>query len=290
MDELVALPNGGAVGVLTHGDPDGYPLMFCHGTPGSRYWHDFTDEAGKQHGLQVVVAERPGYGLTPFDPAFTISRWPDVVGALADALGFERFAVVGYSGGSPYAIACAAQLPERVSALGLMAGVGPPDSPGADKGVNKSEAVMMDLAVRHPARARLAARALAFVTTKMPQLAFRTALREAGPADREMLLDEGPYAMVPFMKAAFAQGPDGTVLDYRLLAQPWGIDLGAVRCATDVWQGDSDTFVPMHHAEDLAARIPGARLHRLPGVGHASIQRHIGSIFEGVAAEASRPS
>jgi pimeloyl-ACP methyl ester carboxylesterase len=290
MDELVALPNGGAVGVLTHGDPDGYPLIFCHGTPGSRYGHEFTDEAGRQHGLRVVIAERPGYGLTPFDPAFSISSWPGMVAALADVLGFERFAVVGYSGGGPYAIACAGQLDDRVSALGLMAGVGPPDTPGADVGVNKGDALMMDLAVKHPTRARLAARALAFVSTKMPKVAFRTFLKEAGPADREMLVEEGPYALVPYMKAAFAQGPDGTVLDYRLLAEPWGIDMDAVRCATDVWQGDSDTFVPMHHAEDLAARIPEATLHRLAGVGHASIQRHIGSIFESVAAKASRPS
>jgi pimeloyl-ACP methyl ester carboxylesterase len=149
---------------------------------------------------------------------------------------------------------------------------------------------MMNLAVKHPARARMAARGLGFVSTRLPKLAFRAFVKEAGPADREMLLEQGPYGLVPYMKGAFAQGPGGTVLDYRLLAEPWAIDLDAVQCPVDVWQGDSDTFVPVSHAEDLAARLPGARLHTLPNVGHASIQRQVGAIFATVAAEVIKPS
>jgi pimeloyl-ACP methyl ester carboxylesterase len=290
MDDVMRLPDGRQVGLVTHGDPEGYPVIFCHGTPGSRFGHEFTDQPGKEHGLRVIVAERPGYGLTTADPSFTILGWPDLVTSLADVLGLDRFAVVGYSGGGPYAIACAARLPDRVTALGLMAGVGPSDTPGSEEGVSKGDLLMMRLAVRRPRLAGLSARLLALVSTRMPKIAFRTFLKEAGPADHDMLVEQGPYALVPYMKGAFAQGPDGTVLDYRLLAEPWGIDLDAVRCPVDIWQGESDTFVPIRHAEDLASRLPGAQLHRLPNTGHASIQLQVGAIFEAVAAKAIKPS
>src|SRR5205814_7052148 len=108
MDEVIRLPGDRQVGVMTHGDPDGYPVVFCHGTPGSRFGHEFTEEPARRKGLRVVVVERPGYGLTTADPDFTVAGWPALVREAVDALGIDRFAVVGYSGGGPYAIACAA--------------------------------------------------------------------------------------------------------------------------------------------------------------------------------------
>jgi pimeloyl-ACP methyl ester carboxylesterase len=75
--------------------------------------------------VRVLCPDRPGIGRSDPHPERTIPGYANDVNALVDAMGFERFAVLGYSGGGPYALACGAKLSERVSAVGNMAGLGP---------------------------------------------------------------------------------------------------------------------------------------------------------------------
>ena len=154
-EELVRLPDGRRVAVASHGDPQGMPLFLFHGIPGSRLGLHYVDGPAKQRGVRVVCPDRPGVGRSDPHPERTIPFYAADVGALADALGFERFAVLGYSGGAPYALACGAKLPERVSAVGTMAGAGPHDRPGAREGCSKSDLMLLDLSLRRPFLARL---------------------------------------------------------------------------------------------------------------------------------------
>jgi pimeloyl-ACP methyl ester carboxylesterase len=84
---------------------------------------------------------------------------------------------------------------------------------------------------------------------------------------------------------AFRQGGGGVMVEYRLWGLPWGFSLEQVSVPEHVFHGEVDQMVPLHHAEDLAARVPHASLSVLPRTGHLSIMRHVGSMLDALAME-----
>ena len=101
------LPDGRSLGYAAYGDPQGKPLFFFHGFPSSRLEAQFTEGVAGRLGARIIAIDRPGFGRSDFKKERRIRDWPDDVLALADALGIDRFAVLGVSGGGPYAAACA---------------------------------------------------------------------------------------------------------------------------------------------------------------------------------------
>src|SRR5512141_922794 len=131
-DLRVELPDGTIVGYAEAGDPAGPPVMYLHVSPSARLEIDLPGirEAAVDLGLRVVAPDRPGIGLSTFRP-YTIADYPKLVRAFSDALGLERFAVTGVSGGGKYAAACAWALPDRVTRIALVSSTCSFDLPGA---------------------------------------------------------------------------------------------------------------------------------------------------------------
>ena len=288
-EELVGLPDGRRVAIASHGDPQGRPLFLFHGTPGSRLGLHYVDGPAKERGVRVVCPDRPGVGRSDPHPGRTIPGYADDVNALADALGFGRFAVLGYSGGAPYALACGAKLPERVSAVGTMAGAGPHDRPGSREGCSKSDLMLLDLSLRRPFLARLAMFGWAKVARFAPSVALKGLAEDASEPDRRFLeegvRERGAAEVMSLFAEVFRQGSGGVVLDYRLHGQPWGFSFEEVSVPVHLWHGEEDLVVPMHHAEDVASRLPDARVHKLEDTGHFSIQQHYGTMLDTLLAE-----
>lgn len=131
LNQTIILTDGRLLGYDEYGPADGNPLFYFHGTPSSRKdWLALGNEGlPEKLGMRVIAADRPGMGLSSFQSGRRIGDWPADVVALADALEIDRFAVFGYSGGGPYAAACAQKIPQRLTAVGIAAGEGPADSP-----------------------------------------------------------------------------------------------------------------------------------------------------------------
>ena len=288
-EELVRLPDGRRVAIASHGDPQGRPLFLFHGTPGSRLGMHYVDGPAKRRGVRVVCPDRPGVGRSDPHPGRTIPGYADDVSALADALGFGRFAVLGYSGGAPYALACGAKLPERVSAVGTAAGAGPHDRPGSREGCSKSDLMLLDLSLRRPFLARLTMFGWAKVARFAPSVALKSLAEDASEPDSRFLEAElqerGAAEVMGLFSEVFRQGSSGVVLEYSLYGRPWGFSLGEVSVPVHLWHGEDDLVVPMHHAEDLASRLPDAELHKLGNAGHFSIQQHYGAMLDTLLTE-----
>jgi pimeloyl-ACP methyl ester carboxylesterase len=283
-EELVRLPDGRCVAIASHGNPQGRPLFLFHGVPGSRLGLHLTDGPARERGVRVLCPDRPGIGRSDPHPERTILGYADDVGALAVAMGFERFAVLGYSGGAPYALACGAKLPERVSAVGIMAGAGPMDRPGAREGYSKSDQMLLDLSLKRPLLARLVMFGFSKVARFAPSVALKSLIEELSESDRHFLEEHAQELgaaglMSPFVEAN-RQGSGGVVLEYRLHGLPWNFSFEEVSVPVHLWHGEDDLVVPMHHAEDLESRLPNARLHKLEDTGHFSIQRHYGPMLD----------
>src|SRR5688572_13305635 len=119
------LADGRHIGYAEFGDPDGATVLALHGTPGSRFMFALTDQAARARGLRIVAPERPGYGLSDFHCRTTLAPTADDMTAFADALQLGRLAVIGVSGGAPFALAAAAAMPARTVLLALISPVGP---------------------------------------------------------------------------------------------------------------------------------------------------------------------
>jgi pimeloyl-ACP methyl ester carboxylesterase len=122
------MSDGRAIGLCEHGDPQGKPLLWFPGTPSSRLWPVPDAEAARAAGVRVVVIERPGFGVSDFQPNRCVLDWPRDVVQVADALGLDSFAVAGSSGAGPYVGACAYALPDRVRVAGMVGVVAPLDA------------------------------------------------------------------------------------------------------------------------------------------------------------------
>src|SRR5580698_3576315 len=146
--QSIKLRDGRTLAYAEFGDPQGAPIIYCHGTPSSRAEGELTirGSCAGQLGLRVIIPDRPGMGGSDFLPNRRVVDWPSDVLELTDALHIERFAVLGSSGGAPYALVCAALIPERVSVVGVIGGVAPVDAPGLFSARSRSLGRMVRLA------------------------------------------------------------------------------------------------------------------------------------------------
>lgn len=119
----IKLPDGRRMGYAEYGDAHGLPVLFCHGSAGSRL--SVSDEMAQTLqalNVRLIAPDRPGYGLSDPMPERTLLDWPQDVSALINALGIKRFRVMGYSMGAPYALACAQALSEMVAGVSIIGG------------------------------------------------------------------------------------------------------------------------------------------------------------------------
>jgi pimeloyl-ACP methyl ester carboxylesterase len=208
-----------------------------------------------------------------------------MVASLADALSVERFRVWGYSGGGPYAVATAARLPGRVTALAVAAGMGEMGSWATGDDFEKTDRQMLDLATNHPRIARIVMGVTARLAKLSPKRAMKSFEKQLVDADRQAIAADGssPEEVMALFTQAFLKGSRGVVDDYRAIAQPWGVDFGSLTMPTRVFQGDADSMVPLRHAEELVQRIAGSELVVWPGAGHLGTITHVEEILDWLA-------
>ena len=282
----VRLGDGRVLEVLTGGDPDGFPWLFHSGSPSAAVPYQPLDDAARQQGLRLITYSRPGYGgstprpLPDAGPRFA-DDVPDIV-ELLDAVDVERFVTLGWSGGGPRALACAALLSDRCLAAATLAGVGPKGVEGLDwfAGMAPENVAEYTAALQGPDAYE------AFMTEHFLPMRDVTAgdLTEAmgellTPVDRACLEPEfAEYLAASFRRAA-TQGVVGARDDGLAAVAPWGFDLGTITVPVAIWQGREDAMVSYAHGEWLAQHVSGARAHLFDDEGHLSLFAKIDEIL-----------
>ncbi len=217
----------------------------------------------------MIGIDRPGYGGSDIQPRRRCSDWSGDVATVADALGIDRFGIVAYSGGGPYAVACALGLPDRVTSVGIVSGDGPAEMPNFRDGMGKTDALMLRIARWAAPVGRLAIGQARRQAERSPEKFSGQFDKELSPQDVAVHAEAG---MRDAVRTAFLEstrnGSRGIVQDYRICSAPTGLDCTAVRCPVQIWHGDADALVPVHHARYVACLIPGAELEIRPAVGH----------------------
>ncbi len=250
---------GRAVAYAQAGQPDGAPIVYCHGFPGSRldFHQPFNQAALDGVGVRVIGIDRPGFGDSDYQTRRRYEDWPADVASVADDLGIDRFGIIAYSAGGPYATACALAFPERLTFVGIVSGVGPSETARFHRGMGATNAILTRLSRWAPALARLAIARASKQASGSPEKFSRQFDKELSQADLELHRDAGlrEAARNLFLEST-KNGPQGAVEDYRVWANPSGLDYGAVSIPVQLWHGDADAVVPMHHAEYSQTRFP----------------------------------
>lgn len=290
LNQQVRLRDGRLLGFAEYGSAAGAPVFYFHGWPGSRLEPQMVGEPGADLDVRVIATDRPGYGLSEFQAERAMADWPGDVCQLANHLGLERFAVLGVSGGGPYAAACAAMVPGRVSAAAMVCSVSPLDSPEATRDMVPMNRWMLFLARHAPHLARkLGEMSLHIYWHYEREVLPRQILIHLPPADKQLLArPELQRVLLANWRESFRSGPHGMMWDGCLYAQPWGFRLEEIGVPVQVWQGEADVIVPPSMGRHCAELIPNCQARFLPGEGHFSLPiNHIGEIL-GALTERSR--
>ena len=263
------LSDGRALGFAEQGDPSGTPIFFFHGLPGSRLMRHPDGSVAQRLGIRLITFDRPGLGLSTLQPQRRILDWPRDVAEFADANAFDRFRVLGWSGGAPYALATAHELPDRVTRVGLVA----PMSPLAGSSLTRELAP--DL--RRRARVGRVAPWLLRMAVARDRRAFThdpAGFKERefakSPACDHVVLDDPALRqmLIDNQSEAYRHGTRGLTADARLYLRPWGFDPSRVRVPIQLWLGERDETLSPAMGRYFAEKLPGIDTTRLTGEGH----------------------
>lgn len=244
--------DGRSITFSAAGPRDGFPIVYCHGAIGSPRWRTpQLDGQIERLRIRYLVVNRPGFGGSDSSPGRTVADFAADLEDVLDALGHERFSVVGVSAGAPYALACAWALHGRVNAAAAVSPLGPPDGTGASPS------------------ARYAAPLVAFGSPRLGPVCADLYLRALG-----LRRQTAPRAMID---------------DYLVCRRQWGFDPSEVRGQVSLWHGRADPLIPLAHTLKLAA-LPVCTAHVDPGGGHFFYGRRLAAILGPLTPEADSVS
>jgi len=272
VDKIITLRDKRKLGYEEYGDPHGKPVFLFHGIPGSRIFHP-PDEITTKLGVHLITVDRPGYGLSSFQPGRRILDWPGDVIQLANHLGIKRVAVAGHSGGGPYAAVCGYGLPGRVTAAAIVCGIGPLDTPAATKDMWWLNRVGFTTG-----------RYMPWLLWQIPIWFFyrKGASKPADVMERgadsrpeadELLWEDPAIRNVCYASTveAFRQGTRGQAWDVRLISRQWGFRLEDIHVPVFLWHGEADRDTPVTMGRYVASKIPGCRATICEGEAHLLI-------------------
>jgi pimeloyl-ACP methyl ester carboxylesterase len=295
--QTMTLSDGRTLGYAQFGHPQGYPLIYFHGYPSSRLEGSAIDSIALRRRIKLLTLDRPGFGLSTFVPDRKIMDWPSDVREFAQHAGLKKFAVMGGSGGGPYALACAKSLPsDMMTAVGLLAPAGPWDKAG-HQDVMWSAWFTYLAAWYSPTLFKIAAdgaigSARWLAETKRVQ-GWIDALLEAehkkqqeeawdlgDEESKSRTVEEKRKRAVRMLLEAFAQGSQASVQEARLLTGDWGFKFEDITYdKIQIWHGTKDINAPIGQIRYMAEHLPHVALKEYEGEDHFEVVKHIKEII-----------
>lgn len=271
LEGTIAVRGGRRLGFSSFGSPHGRPIVWMHGTPGARRQIPLVArEIADRDGLRIIGIDRPGIGSSTPYVYENVLDWTGDLEIVADTLGFDRFDVIGLSGGGPYTLAAGAALPHRVHRLVVIGGVAPTVGPdaigGGVVGVARHLAPMVRV-VRIPLGIALTVG----VRMAKPVAGRVLDLYAAGQPDGDKRLLGRPEFKAMFLDDLLngsRRQVTAPLSDLLLFSRDWGFRLEDVKVPVHWWHGDADHIIPFSHGEHCVSRLPDATLCVMEGESH----------------------
>ncbi len=286
VDTAIRLPGGRTLAYAEWGDLSGRPVLFFHGMPGSRLSFPMPEVAAEA-AVHVIAPDRPGMGRSDPQPGHRVADWPSDVSALADALDIERFGVIGWSAGTPYALACAALIPDRLTGVAVTTSAASirylfdEDAELREAVIDDDERAIID-ALAHgsdTAERRAAADAAEFVQDLREHPEH---LLEHPAADGDAWFFDDPERTESFVEGireALRQGAEAMAPGFVAQVAPWGFRIEDIAMPAHVWAGAQDDVTSPDLMRRIADKIPTHEFTVWDDVGHIGIAKHLDQVL-----------
>lgn len=279
MKRSFTLDSGQVLSYEDSGDPHGrLPVLFFHGTPGSRLQLKLLP-AALRDGLRWTTFDRPGYGASDRQPGLTMTEVAAMGEVLVNRLGLDAFHVLGFSGGGPYALACAYAMPERVRSVHLAGSPGPSDLPEIWSALRRQDHALFTLMRRAPWLFRALLRLRMGGVRQKPEHFVAQLAAKMRASDQSLLVAPDVLAkLCDDLREALRQGTAGMADDFAVLNRPWPFRLEDIRVPVHIWQGAQDQVTSPQIGLAMAAHLPAAEFHLLESGSHTLLLTHAAEI------------
>ncbi len=284
--QTLSLKDGRRLGYAEYGVASGPAVFHFNGSGGSRLEHPSDPAILGALGIRLISTDRPGHGVSDPQPGRTLLDWPNDIAQLADHLGIDRFHVMGWSAGGPYALACAHQMPARVLTGALISGLAPPDRPGPYEGLPVFLKTLMLIGRRFPSVVYLFRRLVYKMLRGDRDKVGAKLAASFPPADKAAIKASNSQDwLLANILEGYRQGWKGPGQDDIIINSPWGFEIKDIETRFDVWQGEIDKNVPLNQGEYQHRMLPDSRLWVLPGQAHLYLLTHWRKVLETLISE-----
>lgn len=266
---LIKLKDGRHLSYLELGNPKGIPTFYFHGTPSSKFEAYIIEEYALASNIRLISLDRPGMGNSSFQENRSFLDWPNDVLETADYLNLDKFSIVGHSGAGPYLLACAHEIPERLTFVGAFCPFAPIDPKLSKSELNKLDRFYFSLTKRFPFLMQFFFAPLGFLVKYTPSIFFRIMKANVCQADKIEL--EKPKTFALFTRAiqeSFHIGAKGPAYEAALEYNEWKFSLNAITYPIHIWLGEEDIWISSQMREKLQSQLPNATIHIMKGRGH----------------------
>jgi pimeloyl-ACP methyl ester carboxylesterase len=278
--DAIELSDGRTLSYSAIGPQRGVPILYLHGAIGSAPQSDQAlADAIERWGIRYLMVDRPGFGGSDPHPGRSVCDFADDVRELVDRLNLARFSLVGVSAGAPYALACAAAMPERVAATASVSTIPPGFSPGRSKRTVPHYRLALAALAAWPRAVRSAADLSLACMRQRPELLTAIFALGALAGDRELLSTSAAREIAArrFLDAT-ARGSWPMIEDFEVCRSDWGFELADVPPGVHLWHGLRDPLIPVAHADSIRRELPGV-WPRFVKAGHFLLRTRIADIL-----------
>ena len=275
LNQQMRLADGRMLGYDERGPSNGTPLFYFHGTPSSRVEFPLfaSEETLQALNIRLIAPDRPGMGLSSYQPNRRFVDWSRDIIALADHLKIERFAVLGYSGGGVYAVVCAHSIPGRITKVGVVSGTAPFTLPGLTDTIPADNLRYFAFSYEKPWLSHLFLNMMGLMTRLAPKQVIINAMSALPEPDRKMM-EANPEFQKGFLgiiQEAIRKGPRGAQHDTRLMVSDWDFNPHDIQIPIYWWHGEEDKNAPIAMGRHMAKVIPNALAKFFVNEGHLSL-------------------
>lgn len=276
LNQQFKLPDGRKLGYDEYGAPDGKPIFYLHGSPSSRLEAKLyiSEDLLQSLNVRLIAADRPGMGLSGFQPNLNLLDFPRDLLALADHLNIERFSILAYSLGGPYGLACAFAIPERLTQVGIVSGAALFSEPELMMNINKGTRKFLTMPRETPTLARFF---LWMMLGVMPRIAPKKFIAGASAVlpetDRAVVAGNHNFqdGFIRMVHEATRQGTRGAFHESLLSVTDFGFRLQEIQTPIHLWHGEADQNIPVAMARFVESAVPKCEAEFYPDEGHLSL-------------------